>query len=156
MNPAPNRRGVTVQGNSPGPDEPAGRSSGQVVEMINEKMINEIMERKKWLKEAAVKVFGDIPKAYPFEMVYTFSTREVKDVIDTSSPILAEEITYYINFDDPFARYEDDEILFLVERDDGTVIECTPANFLHPDCISAYYRHSRGPRAALDYTPLDP
>ncbi len=122
--------------------------------MVNE---IEIMERKRWLKEAVIKAFGDIPKAYPFTMVYTFSpSKDIKNVIDASSPILAEEITYYMNFDDPFARADEDEILLLVERDDGTVIECTPANFLSIECMSAYYRRSRGPRAALDYTPLDP
>jgi hypothetical protein len=110
-----------------------------------------------WMKRWVVKKFGDIPRAYPLEIVYSCALdQKVKSIIDTATPFLAKSIIHFINHDDPFVNVgEDDEVLFKVRLSDDTVIECTPANFLHPDCISAYYRGS-SVRDFLDYKPLDP
>jgi hypothetical protein len=113
----------------------------------------EVMRRmKEWVKE----VFGDIPRAYPLSIVFSYASREVKPVIDSSTPILSESITWYINFDDPFAKYDDDHVLAFVELPDGTIVDCTPANFLQPECIRTYYRHSFA-RVFLDFSrPANP
>ncbi len=119
-------------------------------------MIREIEVRRKEMKEWAVKVFGDIPRAYPLDIVYSYAPREIRSVIDASTPILAESVIWYINYDDPFVRYDEDEVMFRVRLSDDTMIDCTPANFLHPDCIGTYYYRRSFARDFLDFKPLDP
>jgi hypothetical protein len=102
-----------------------------------------IEEIRDWMKMWIIKTIGDIPRAYPFDDVYACAIDpKLKSVIDTSTPIIAESITFYINFDDPFARHDDDYVFLIVDLPDGTTIACTPANFLQPECISTYYRRS--------------
>jgi hypothetical protein len=114
-------------------------------------------EIRDWMKRWVVEHLGDIPRAYPLEIVYSCALDpKVKSVIDTATPFLAESITHYINYDDPFVRYDDDEVMFSVRLSDDTVIDCTPINFLHPDCIWTYYHRRSFARDFLDFKPLDP
>ena len=73
MNPAPNRRGVTVQGNSPGPDEPAGRSSGQVVAG---------METEAIICKYNPMLFISHRRACLYEIIDTYRDRIPDDFID--------------------------------------------------------------------------
>ncbi len=121
-----------------------------------EGLMGELEVRRREMKEWAVRVFGGIPRAYPIEIVYSFAPREVKPVIDASTLILAESAIWYINYDDPFTEYDEDEVMFSVRLPDGTVIDCTPANFLSPDCAWTYYHRRSSARSFLDYRPLGP
>jgi hypothetical protein len=119
-----------------------------VVEMM------EVLERKKRMKEWAIKIFGDIPRAYPFRIVISYAPRDIKHVIDSSTPILAESVIEYINHVDPEDE-DENEVIARVELPDGTTIDCTPANFLTPSCIHAYY-YASTVRLFLDFKRVDP
>jgi hypothetical protein len=133
-----------------------GAGEGRMERKGEDRMERKLEEIRNWMKQWVIKHLGDIPRAYPLEIVYScMLDPKAKSVIDTATPFLAKSVVHYINHDDPFVDDDNDEILFEVRLPNGTMIECTPANFLNPDCISAYY-YGSSVRLFLDHKHVDP